>query len=313
MELRHLTSFRAVAHASSFTRAAAQLGYVQSAVTAHVKALEAELGVRLFDRLSGGIALTEPGCSLLEYAERILDLTEEAAAKVGTPSEPAGPVTVSAPETLCAHRLPQVVRELHRHHPKVRILFRANPTGALHPRLSHALAHGEIDLAFVLAERLEPIGTLAVEPLTDEPLVVVASPAHPLAAAASVEPKDLDRVPLLLTEQGCPYRTVLERALAEAGASPEVAGEFTSSDTVKRCAEAGGALGVLAMVSVAAELTAGSLVALPWAGPPLRVGSYLVWNTARWPSPAIEAVLRVTRAVFHPTGAAKYAALSSSG
>jgi DNA-binding transcriptional LysR family regulator len=297
MELRHLTTFRAVAHRSSFTRAAAQLGYVQSAVTSHVKALEAELGVQLFDRLGRGIALTEPGCSLLGYADRIVALAEEAVAVVGGASEPAGPVTVSAPETLCAHRLPPVVKELQRRHPNLSILFRANPTGALHPDLGRALINGEVDLALVLAEDLEPAGALAVEPLTDEPLVVVASPGHPLASAGSVEPEDLDRVPLLLTEKGCPYRTVLERALARVGVRPVVAGEFTSSETVKRCAEAGGALGLLALTTVAGELTAGSLVALPWAGPPLRVGSYLVWNTARWTSPAVDAVLRATRAM----------------
>ena len=61
MELRHLTTFKAVAGTLSFTRAAADLGYVQSAVTAHVKALETELGVPLFDRLGRGVALTEAG------------------------------------------------------------------------------------------------------------------------------------------------------------------------------------------------------------------------------------------------------------
>jgi len=117
MELRHLTTFRAVAKSLSFTRAAAELGYVQSALTAHVKALEAELGVRLFDRLGRRIVLTNAGVSLLGYAENILELTREATVAVGQPGQPQGPVTISAPEVLCTYRLPAVIRQPHGHTP----------------------------------------------------------------------------------------------------------------------------------------------------------------------------------------------------
>src|SRR5918997_26679 len=80
MELRHLKTFRAVAVNRSFTRAAHELGYVQSAITSHVKALEADLGVRLFDRLGRRIVITEAGSELLAYATKILDLTDSARA-----------------------------------------------------------------------------------------------------------------------------------------------------------------------------------------------------------------------------------------
>ena len=64
---------------------------------------------------------------------------------------------------------------------------------------------------------------------------------------------------------------------------------------MKRCVETGTTVGVLAAVSVAEELTRGSLVALAWRGPDLCVASYLVWNTERWTSPALAALLEVTR------------------
>ncbi len=131
MELRHLHTFRTVATGLSFTRAATQLGYAQSAVTSHIKALEDELGVRLFDRLGRRIVLTHAGSQLLDYADKILQLANEATTVIGGPDEPAGPVIVSAPEVLCAYRLPQVIRDLHDQHPGIRLLFRANPTGAL--------------------------------------------------------------------------------------------------------------------------------------------------------------------------------------
>ena len=220
MELRHLETFRAVAGASSFTRAAAELGYVQSAVTAHVQALEAELGVKLFDRLGRRIALTAAGRELLPYARRLSELSVEARTAVCGGGEPVGEVTVSAAETLCAHRLPPVIRELGECYPRVRVRFLPTATGALDADLVKAVGNGEVEAAFVMEEDLEENrygkprssensarvsvvpGPLAVEQLSEEPLVVVASPDHPLSRARSINPEDLDGVPLLLHRDG---------------------------------------------------------------------------------------------------------------
>jgi DNA-binding transcriptional LysR family regulator len=302
MELRHLSTFRTVAAELSFTRAAARLGYVQSAVTSHIKALEDELGVRLFDRLGRRVVLTHAGSQLLDYAGRILQLADEARATLSEAGEPAGPVTVSAPEMLCAYRLPPVIHELHGQHPGIRLLFRANPTGALDPGLRHALADGDIDAAFVLDENLASTSSLSVEHLSAEPLVVVAAPDHPMAKAPAIGPADLDGVPVLLTDKGCGYRRVFERALHGAGARPAIAGEFTSGETVKRCVEASTMIGVLARVSVTAELDTGRLVALPWTGPPLTLSSYLVAHQQRSISPAHAALRATTRKHWHSEG-----------
>src|SRR5215210_5308545 len=110
MELRQLETFRAVAGPLSFTRAAVTLGYAQSSVTAQIQALEAELGVALFDRLGRRVALTEAGQRLLEYADRLLSLADEARAAVAEGAEPAGTLTVGAPETVLTYRLPRVLQ-----------------------------------------------------------------------------------------------------------------------------------------------------------------------------------------------------------
>jgi DNA-binding transcriptional LysR family regulator len=302
MEFRHLNTFRVVAAELSFTRAAARLGYVQSAVTSHIKALEDELGIRLFDRMGRRIMLTHAGNQLLDYADRILQLADEATAVIGGPAEPSGPVIVSAPEVLCTYRLPPVIRELHRRHPGIRLLFRANPTGALDSSLRRALANGDVDTAFVLEEDLASTDSLSVEHLSAEPLVVVAAPHHPLAQAPAVAPADLDGVPVLLTDKGCGYRRVFERALLSAGAHPAIAGEFTSGETVKRCVEAGTTIGVLARICVAAELDTDRLIALPWNGPPLALSSYLVAHRQRSITAAHAALRIATRRFFAGSG-----------
>jgi DNA-binding transcriptional LysR family regulator len=162
------------------------------------------------------------------------------------------------------------------------------------PRASPRLANSDIDTALVLDENLASTGSLSVEHLSSEPLVVVAAPQPPLAQAPAIGPADLDGVPVLLTDKGCGYRRLFERALDSAGARP-AAGEFTSGETVKRCVEASTMIGVLAHISVTAELNTGRLIVLPWNGPPLTLSSYLVAHQQRSISPARAALRATTR------------------
>jgi DNA-binding transcriptional LysR family regulator len=84
LDLQQIESFRMVALTHNFTRAAAELGYSQSSVTHHVKALERELGAALLKRyrFCRTVQLTEAGRRTLEYAERLLALADEAKAAV---------------------------------------------------------------------------------------------------------------------------------------------------------------------------------------------------------------------------------------
>ena len=82
LDLIHLKTFITVAATKNFSRAALMLGYSQSSVTHHIKALERELGVRLIDRFrfTRTIILTDVGGSVYEYAKRLIALAEEAKA-----------------------------------------------------------------------------------------------------------------------------------------------------------------------------------------------------------------------------------------
>lgn len=300
MELRQLRTFIAVANALSFTQAARELGYVQSAITAHVKGLEEELSVRLFDRLGRKIGLTDAGRRLLPYARTIAEMEAaagEAAMGTGTDGEPIGSVTVSAPEMLCAYRLPPVLKRFQARYPRVRLTFRPTSTGALDAGLEQQLAAGEVDLAFVIDEPIEAGEMLSVT-LAEEPLVLVAPPGHPLARRDRVEPVDLGEEHLLLTDKGCGYRTIFERGLSRAGKRTLAFTEFTSGEAIKQCVMAGTGIAVLAKVSVSKELEEGKLVELRWKEPGFRLVTQVVRHKGKWLSPALEALLEVARAVF---------------
>ena len=149
MELRQLQTFREVAKTLSFTRTAATLNYAQSSVSAQIQTLEEEFGVALFDRLGRRIILTAAGQRLLHYADKICALVDEALVAVPGDQEPAGILTIGAPETLCAYRLLQVVEAFRRCYPKVDIIFRPSPTAEDWDTL---LGEGMADAALILNE-----------------------------------------------------------------------------------------------------------------------------------------------------------------
>jgi DNA-binding transcriptional LysR family regulator len=291
MELRELAAFREVARQSSFSRAAARLGYVQSTVSAQIHALETDLGVRLIDRLGRSIALTAAGEAVLPLAEELLELADqarsEAARAVAGDRALTGTVRVSAPESLLTYRLPAVLSRFRTDHPGVTIDLRPTPIGRFRSETRRAVASGVVDLAFVLdARRSRP--PFANEVLLREPISVVAPAGSDLAQASRVRPADLGDRPILLPEapeSGCEYRGQFERQLMDAEIGLDGALEFASIETVKQCVIAGMGIAVLPSVSVASEIATGRMVELVWSEP-FEVYTQVVWHERRSLSPA---------------------------
>lgn len=257
--------------------------------------------MRLFDRLGRRVVLTDAGRRLLGRAGRILDLTEETRAAVSGDGRPAGTVTVSATEMHCAYRLPPVLKEMRARFPDVRLVFRPSPIGVLDAGLRREVREGAVDVAFVLEKPPRPdvrSEDFLVEPLIEEPLLLVAPPDHPLVPAPVVGPGDLEDEPVLLAERGCGYRAVFEDALARAGVRLNATIEFSSGEASKRCVEAGMGVAVLAEVSVAEEIQARKLAALRWEEQEFSVMTQMVRHKDKWVSPALGAFLDVSRRVL---------------
>jgi DNA-binding transcriptional LysR family regulator len=298
VELQQLRTFRAAASGLSFTRAAAELGYAQSSVTAQIQALEREIGAPLFDRLGRRVVLTDAGRRLLPYAREILDLEGEAGRAVSNGGEVSGSLTISAAETHCAYHLPELLNRFGSQYPQVELELRPSRMGALDDELKRGLKEGVVDLGFVLEEPLTGANRLEVETLAEEPASFVARPDHPLAGSPSVSPADLEGQTILLTEEGCAYRRLFDRALREAGVSPARVLQFSSVEAIKRCTEAGMGVALLSEISVREEIARGTLTELNWTGPDCGVLTQAVWNAERWLSPAIKAFLDATREYF---------------
>jgi DNA-binding transcriptional LysR family regulator len=186
MEFRHLKTFRAVADHLSFSRAAEQLHMAQSSVSAQIKLLEEELGLKLFDRIGRRVLITDAGQKLYSYARRIADMTDEIRAEVGGDKNVGGALTIRVPETLAARYMPKVVEHFQRDNPNVILNF-INCTDR---QLREELNSGRIDLAFLMTDAVT-LKEVNVRMLKKERLILVSGPGHPLSRQKKIELNDL--------------------------------------------------------------------------------------------------------------------------
>jgi len=182
-----LRVLREVAQAGSFSAAAANLGYTQSAVSRQVAALEAVAGRRLFDRSRTGVALTPAGARLLERAVRILAELDAARREAAGAEPDAGPVRLGAFASAVAGLVPRALAAT-----DVRVTVREGTT----PQLTRALRAGTLDLALLAQQPpfRPPDGEsppLELTTLSERELVLAVPASHPFAGRKAVEVSEL--------------------------------------------------------------------------------------------------------------------------
>jgi DNA-binding transcriptional LysR family regulator len=186
MDTELLAVFRAVARLGSFTAAAAELGYTQSAVSRQVSALETEFGVTLFDRQPRGVRLTGAGVSLLPHAEAVagrLTLARDDLTALREMS--AGRLRVGAFPTANTRLVPVAVSDFESAHPGVQLVLNEG----LIRDLTHALRAGDLDVAVVTSN--DATDGLDLRHILDDPMLVAMHPGHRLAGCEVVRLAEL--------------------------------------------------------------------------------------------------------------------------
>ncbi len=279
MDLSDLQIFRTVVHEGGVTSAAKRLHRVQSNVTTRVRQLEADLGVALFIREGKRLHLAPAGRVLIDYANRLLALADEARFAVQDP-RPRGAFRLGAMESTAAVRLPGPLSTYMRDYPAVELTLRTgNPQ-----QLATAVLAGEIDAAFVA----EPIADAPFEkaPAFQEDLVLVAAADHPPIGPGEAPPT------ILAFETGCPHRKRLEDWYAGRGEMPENTIQLGSYHAMLGCAVVGMGVALVprSVLDTFPERTRLSLHALPPGQD--RAETVLVWRKGA-SSPKIAALLEV--------------------
>ena len=194
MDLRQLEYFLRVAQCRNISTAASELNITQPTLTKSIKLLEPQLGVKLFDRLPRGVALTLYGATLLRHAEavhvQVKDARDEIAARRnGT----FGIVRIGAGPTWIRRHLPVALAKAIAKHPDIRIQV----DGSFDETLFRALRQSELDFVVAEVPASEDRQGLTVTPLTADTLGVCCRAGHPLVRRRNVKMRDLLQFPWL--------------------------------------------------------------------------------------------------------------------
>jgi len=277
LELSDLALFKTVAEVGGITRAAHRLHRVQSNVTARVKRLESHLGVDLFVRGRRGMSLTPEGRRLLDYADRLLALADEAEADVGDAS-PRGRLRIGAMESTAAVHLPRLLSTLHARHPALEVQLVTATSGVLVSQVRS----GDLSAAFVGGDVREP--ALAADPAFVEELVLITHPSARRPAAV-----DLRERTLVTFGAGCTYRACVQTWLAGQGLRPPRVFEVASYHTMLACVAANVGYAVAPRSVLLASSARGAVRAHRLGPRPWRITTHLV-RRATDRSRAVEAL-----------------------
>ena len=215
------------ARLSSMSKAAERLDVGQPTVTGHVRKLEAELGMALFDRVRRPIRLTLAGERLAELAEPLLDGIDSLAT-LTSEAEASGPVSIASTPDIIPHTLLRVVRVYIEVYPHAGLRVRSGTRQAV----LDMVRNGDVDLGIVQhAERSED---LAFEGLFVYENVLIAPKGHPLLSVALTSLEQLAPYPLILMGRESHAREFIERELTRRALEYEVLLELDSMDMIKR-------------------------------------------------------------------------------
>ncbi|MDP8755371.1 LysR family transcriptional regulator [Serratia marcescens] len=286
--LKQLRVFVAIARHGSFSRAGEAIGLTQSAVSHSVKELEAEVGVRLLDRTTREVVLTDAGLRLANRVERLLDELQAAlldARSFGV--QRSGTVRVATSQTISAHLMPQCIAAGEREYPEIRIMLRDQAQ----QQVLHSVRNAEVDFGIVV-DPVQPVD-LECEAVLHEPFLLLCRDDHPFAAQQAVRWSALNGCRLVLQDYASGSRPLIDSALRQQGVEAQVVQEIGHPATLFPMVAEG--IGISIFPALALPLPEGGRLRVRRLVPEINRALMLVRRKNRSLTPAAEAIWQVAR------------------
>lgn len=266
MDIKKLRTFVLVAQLGSISAAARAAKLAQPAVSQHLKALEAEFGMRLFDRRRQGVLPTEAGKLVLEHALQILSHYDRARSEVQELfGQAVGPVTLGLPTTVAATVSAPLLRRMAVKHPDVQLRIVESMSG----HLREWVDSGRVDLA-VLFEALDAQRTDG-EILLHEALCLVSSGRDArFADVTSIKASALTAIPLVLPGRPHSLRVLIERFAAQNSITLDIRFELDATIAMRQLVADDHAYTILSHPPIHADVARGVLRSTPIISPRLE-------------------------------------------
>lgn len=286
--LKQLRVFVTIVRLGSFSRAGEVLGLTQSAVSHSVKELEAEVGVRLLDRTTREVVLTDAGLRLANRVERLLDELQTALLDVRSFGvQRSGTVRVASSQTISAHLMPQCIAVGEQQYPDIRIVLRDQPQ----QQVLKSIRNAEVDFGIVV----DPIQAvdLDCEAILYEPFLLLCRNDHPFANQPEVQWAALNGYRLVLQDYASGSRPLIDSALRQQGVEAQVVQEIGHPATLFPMVTAG--IGISIFPALALPLPEGGQLKVRRLIPEINRALMLVRRKNRSLTPAAEVIWQVVR------------------
>jgi DNA-binding transcriptional LysR family regulator len=296
MEISQLEVFLAVAREGGFSRAAEKLYRTQSAVSQAIRKLETEIGESLFDRSTRDGVMTDAGRVLQEYAERLLNLRENAREALTELRElQKGKLLVGANEFTALYLL-RVLAEFRRLHPAIRIVVQRS----LGSQIPDDVRRHNCEFGVLTYDPQDP--ELASVVVYSDELIFVVPPQHPLARESQVSIRQLGAESFVAHIVSSPYREKVIQAFEKHKTPLHMGVELPTLQAIKRFVAMGNGVAFLPEISVEDEIARGELVRIPVQELRVHRKLRLIYRKSAALSHAGRAFLKIAEAVADTQG-----------
>lgn len=287
MTLRHMKIFVAVCEENSITKAAEKLNLAQPAVSTAVKELEDYYHVKLFDRISKRLYLTDVGRNLLDYATHIVALFGEMEHNIR--QRESGTLKIGASMTVGTRLMPEYVSAFRKSHPQANIEVTIGNSDLIEKKILRS------DIDFAIIEGTVHSPNIFCDTYRKDRLAVVCGPSDPLCRLETVTAEQLFSRPLLLREKGSGTRELADSVLSSCERTYAPAWDSTSTDALIHACALGLGVSILPYLLVKDEIAKGTIAELQVENLRFDRGFHVIYHKNKFLTPLAKEFIEMCR------------------
>ncbi|GAA0738554.1 LysR family transcriptional regulator [Clostridium oceanicum] len=293
MDLKYFITLKTILQEGSFQKAASKLSYTQSTVTSQIKSLEAELGVKLFEKIGRNMVLTQAGKDVLPQIDVVVESVNKIKNYGKSNKELGGKLKIAIAESLLSYKMQDVLKEFKLMAPKVELTF----TSVNCYILQNAIIYGDIDIGVYYD--IGKHNSVTTDKLGAFSLALVCSPDLNMDKRDFITPNQNKDLTLIGLEKQSINREIFEKYMKDKNINLNNIIELYSIETIKKSVAGNLGVAYLPRFTVKDELKKGALVELETSIPNKKITAQCVYHKNKWLSPAMKLFIKLVKSTLN--------------